>query len=338
MKKEVLTLVAAALVVAIAAVAAEATMPGQNGRIAFRRYFDGAHTSSGIFTIAADGSSEREVTRSPRGYKDDQPDWAPGGSLLAFTRCPSDDGPCAIYTIRADGGGLKRLSKPCATGAHETTCPDESNVSFSPDGRRIAFTQASGRIEKDRRVGAIIERSAIVLMDADGGGRRTVVHSAPFAADLMWPQFSPNGAHLVYERENSSRGRPAGKHALFVVDVASGEQRQITPWPLSAGDNPDWSPDGKWILFRSHDDDSGVSNVFVVHPDGSGRTQLTHFTKHGNVLTSSTFSPDGASIVLGSEGVGGNADIYVMTAGGGDLHPITRTKLWDSAPDWGPAP
>jgi Tol biopolymer transport system component len=329
-------LAAATVVAAAASVVASATMPGTNGRIAFRRYLNGAHSSSAILTIAADGSGERAVTRSPHGYVDDQPDWAPDGSLLAFSRCPADNGPCALYTIRPDGSGLTRVSKPCAAGAHETTCPDNSGVAFAPDGRRLVFTESAGHVKPDPRVGNIIERSSIVVEDRNGGHRRTIVHSAPYAADLSWPQFSPDGSRLVYEHANSSRGTPAGKRALFVVDVASGSQKQLTPWSLGAGDNPDWSPDGKWILFRSHVDDPGVSNVYVVHPDGGGLTQLTHFTKRGNVLTSSSFSPDGRSIVLGSAGIGGSADVFVMAADGGDLHPITRTRLWDSAPDWGP--
>lgn len=337
MNKALCALVGAVLVAVVAAVAADATMPGANGRIAFRRYFNGAHTSSGIFTIGADGKDEQNVTRSPKGYVDDQPDWAPDGSLLAFTRCPTNNGPCAVYTIQPDGSGLKRLSKPCAKGAHETVCPDNANVAFSPDGRSIAFTEASGHVKPDKLVDNIIERSTIVLMDRDGGNRRMIVHSKPYAADFNWPQFSPDGKRLVYERENSSRGAPSGKKALFVVDVATGTQQRITPWSLDGGDNPDWSPDGKWILFRSHHDDGGVSNVEVVHPDGTGLKQLTHFTKADNLLTSSTFSPDGKLIVVGSEGIGGNADLYVMNDDGSDLHPITRTALWDSAPDWGPA-
>jgi TolB protein len=335
-RKSLIALTVASLLSAVASVAANATMPGRNGPIAFRRYFNNAHTSSGIFTINADGSGEQAVTRSPSGYFDDQPDWAPDGSLLAFTRCPTN-GPCAVYTVHPDGSTLKRLSKPCAKGAHETTCPDNANVAFSPNGREIAFTEAAGHVKKDRLVDNIIERSSIVLMDRNGGHRREVVHSEPYAADFSWPQFSPDGSHIVYERANSSRSKPGGRRALFVVDVASGAQHRITSWALNGGDNPDWSPDGNWILFRSHVDDGQASNVYVVHPDGTGLKQLTQFTKKGNVLASSSFSPDGKLIVLASEGVAGNADVFAMNADGTDLHPITRTKLWDSAPDWGPS-
>ena len=54
-------------------------------------------------------------------------------------------------------------------------------------------------------------------------------------------------------------------------------------------------------------------------------------------MLSTSYSPDGKWIVHATNGVDGNADVFVMRADGTDNQPVTRTKLWDSAPDWGPA-
>jgi Tol biopolymer transport system component len=35
--------------------------------------------------------------------------------------------------------------------------------------------------------------------------------------------------------------------------------------------------------------------------------------------------------------VGGQGDLYVMRIDGTGVRQLTRTKVWDSAPDWGPA-
>ena len=112
--------------------------------------------------------------------------------------------------------------------------------------------------------------------------------------------------------------------------------RLVTPWSLAAGDNPDLSPDGKWILFRSDVPRVKQSQIYLIHPDGMGLTRLTLF-KRGTTVTSSSFSPDGKQIVSGASGVGGDPDVYFMRADGTKIRPVTRTKLWDSAPDWGPA-
>src|SRR6478735_5108732 len=87
---------------------ASATTPGGNGRIAFKGYLDSARSTGAIFTIRPDGSGVRQITFPPAGTADDQPDWAPDGSLIAFRRCLPDV-PCAIYTVRPDGTRLRSL-------------------------------------------------------------------------------------------------------------------------------------------------------------------------------------------------------------------------------------
>lgn len=300
-----------------AASAAPSTAPGKNGRIAFRRYLGPNMKRGTIFTIGADRRHEQQVTR-PHAAEDDQPDWSPDGSSLVFSRS-KHGGPGAIYTVRADGSGLKRLSPTCRAGAK---CEDDFLPTFSPDGRHVAFASFSGK------VGA-----SIVIVGRNGRNRRIVVRGTKRAA-MGDPQFSPNDAKIAFVRTPEPGERT---HAIFVADTDGTGMHQVTPWRLAGGDNPDWSPDGKWILFRSNVDANKQSQIYRIHPDGTGLEQLTQF-KRGTIVTSSSFSPDGKWIVLGASGVGGNADLFVMPVNGGSMRPLTRTRLWDSAPDWGPAP
>jgi hypothetical protein len=41
-------------------------------------------------------------------------------------------------------------------------------------------------------------------------------------------------------------------------------------------------------------------------------------------------------VVVLRSGRGGEADVFVMRANGTGIRPVTRTAVWDSAPDWGP--
>lgn len=314
-----------AVIVAVAASVAtatsRATAPGKNGRIAFRRYFTADHTWGAVFTVKPDGTDVRQVTHPPRGIIDEQPDWAPDGSLLAFQRCFRASGAgCSVYTVRPDGSGLTRISL-CPAGGAAVRCTDDTLPAFSPDGRSLVFGATSDT------------SSNVVVADLATHKQRAVV-TAPLRYTVDDPQFSPDGTRIVFEkmlREDAPR-------ALFVVDLTGSDARRLTAWRLNAGDNPDWSPDGSWILFRTHElHDGKQSQIDVVHPDGSGLRQLTHF-KQGAIVTSSSFSPDDQWIVYSTDGLGGNADLYIMRVKGGDIRRITRTKTWESTPDWGPRP
>lgn len=191
-----------------------------------------------------------------------------------------------------------------------------------PNGRDIVFASFDGRL-----------KGAIVIGGSDGRNRRDVV-PASSSFGLADPQFSPEGDRILFERLNLGRRKPKDARAIFVVNVDGSGIRRITPWNLSAGD-PDWSPDGKWILFGSNEHLNKKSQLYVIHPDGTALKQLTH-RRQGTLGASASFSPDGRWIVFGATGVGGNPDVYIMRANGTGERAVTRTRLWDSTADWAP--
>ncbi len=322
----------AAVVISALASNAHATSPGKNGEIAFKRYLDSGRSTGAIFTIDANGKAERQITEPEAGVKDDQPDWSQDGSLLAFHRSVPDS-PFAIYTVKPDGSDLTRLSPPCSAGSPQ--CEDAAYASFLPDGNRVVYTRATGKARHFPNWDQI-EHSDIVVRDVSGANPRVLIRSRPFAGDYNSAHFSPDGSRFVYVRANSPLSKPALKHAVFVARADGSGQRQITPWSLDAGDNPDWSPDGKLILFRSYEGGAKQSQIYVVRPGASGLRPLTHF-EPGTTVLSYSFSPDGEWITFAKSGQGGQPDIFVMRANGTDIRAVTRTTLWDSAPDWGPA-
>jgi TolB protein len=313
---------------------AEATAPGKNGRIAFKRYVYGGHSTAAIFTIDVSGKGERQVTKPESGVVDDQPDWSPDGSLLVFHRSVPNR-PFALYTIKPDGSDLTRLSPPCSTPGEnvETRCEDGAWGRFLPDGKRVVYTRATGKVRHFPNWDQI-QHSDIVVRDVNGANPRVLIRSRPYAGDYESPVFSPDGSRFVYVRSNSPLAVPPMTHALFVAAADGSRQRRLTPWSLDAGDNPDWSPNGKLIVFRSPSSSFEGSQVYVIRPDGTGLRQLTRF-KPGTSVLSYSFSPDGKWIAFSKSGRGGEPDIFVMRANGTGIRPVTQSSLWDSAPDWG---
>ena len=130
---------------------------------------------------------------------------------------------------------------------------------------------------------------------------------------------------------------PRSTGAIFTIDANGTAERQVTkPEPGVVDDQPDWSPDGKLILFRSNAGGAAQSQIYVVRPNGSDVRPLTCF-KPGTTVLSYSFSADGKWITFAKSGRGGEPDIFVMRANGADIRPVTRSALWDSAPDWGAA-
>ena len=146
----------------------------------------------------------------------------------------------------------------------------------------------------------------------------------------------------MFQRNNVRGATPSDGVALWTITLATGCEKRITPWDLRAGDTPDWSPDGRRILFRSNFDylENVSANLYTIRPNGTQLQQLT-FEQGGTVnYLGSSYSPDGKMITMGRRPATGgvNADVFVMRADGSNIRPVTATVLYDSYPDWGPAP
>lgn len=326
--------------VVVPAVPAQATFPGDNGSIAFRRFLNVERTWGAIFTIRPDGRGERQVTNPPFGYVDRDPDVSPDGRKIAFQRESVDCGPDChsneVFVVNADGSHLRQLTEQapgtvCGVGG---TCNE--SPAWSPDGRYIAFARGRGPIVDD-----YIESAGIYVMRADGSHVRQITQKVlPTLGEDFSPQWSPDGHKLVFQRNNKPGADPPDGIALWTVNLVTGRERSITPYPIEAGDTPDWSPDGRRILFHSNNSqNSNVSaNLYTVRPDGTGLRQLTFETGGTVNYLGSSYSPDGTMITFGRRPeTAGAADIFVAQADATRIRPVTRTPLYDSYPDWGPA-
>jgi Tol biopolymer transport system component len=324
-------------VLGTAASAAWATPPGKNGQLVFRRYLDAARTTGPLFVSNSDGSKARQVTHPAKGVIDQEADWSPDGRKIAFERrtpCPAG-GPrnglnsyCdVVYTVGRDGKALKPLVR-CDFADH---CHLVDTPAWSPDGSKIAYAYG---VSDPEYVDSFNYDQSIWIANATGKDAHQVTQLTPGSSWDSGPQWSPDGEKLVFVRADLK----LQADAVFTANADGSSQVQVTPWELNGGDSPDWSPNGKWILFHAQPSD-GSSNVYKVHPDGSGLVNLTKQPANGFHYLSSSFSPDGKLIVTArtpGAGSDGAADIVVMRANGSQARAVTKTSLWESAVDWGP--
>jgi eukaryotic-like serine/threonine-protein kinase len=165
-----------------------------------------------------------------------------------------------FYFVRSDPGNsfLKYLYRaPLLGGTPEKLAADvDSNVTFSPDGRKLAFIR-----DDNPEPG----KYQLIIRSVDTGGE-SVLASGPSNQELYNPAWSPEGKTIM-----CSVAQPGDADSgLMAVDATTGKQRLF----LSSDDflsSPAWMPDGSGLLVLDSDQASNYARsqiVFVSYPEG----------------------------------------------------------------------
>ena len=86
------------------------------------------------------------------------------------------------------------------------------------------------------------------------------------------PQISPNGARIVYARQQANKIEDRWDSSLWIMNSDGSQHRFLTK-----GSNPRWSSDGKRILYIADGEPRGPQ-IFVRWIDTDGpATQVTRF-------------------------------------------------------------
>ncbi|MFC1482053.1 TolB family protein [Candidatus Neomarinimicrobiota bacterium] len=101
------------------------------------------------------------------------PSFSPDASMIVFDAIPDGGNHFEIYTMKANGHQLTRLTY--------TDFPDyATNFGFSPDGSKIVYT--------DLDISGRYEDSEIYIMDAYGSNSTRITEDD---AHISWVQFNP---------------------------------------------------------------------------------------------------------------------------------------------------
>ncbi len=268
----------------------------------------GASGKYSICTIGADGAENRKLPLATV-IGDNYPCSSPDGTKVVYTTYYSNR-TWSIRTGNLDGSNVLRLTSQDGVWDYKPA--------WSPDGRRIAFL---------REYPSQGNRQEIWIMNADGGAARSLGVSGDC------PRWSPDGSQLVY---HSVR---AGNAELYTCASDGTKERQLTHSPEHEGE-PDWSPDGRRIVFTrcTGEWDSIPSiptyEIGVMNADGSAARLLTTNTAYDG---GARWSPDGLSLAfVSNRAPAGKWEIFVMAADGTNVRRITTTSGDDTCinPTW----
>jgi Tol biopolymer transport system component len=278
--------------------------PPLKGRLAFQRSTNGS--TGPLFTSDTDGRNEKQLTKATPKTSDAGVDWSPDGKRLLFSRYVVDgtgeEVSKQIFTIGADGSGLRALAA-------------DHDASYAPNGRLIAYQHADGKVANNT-----IQHSHIFIMDADGRHPRQVTAFPDYSGDTGGARWSPDGRRLLFTR---IRSNPPGA-AAYTINIDGTGLKQLTPWSLGALGG-DWSKSANLIVLPVHDD-TGKGNFFTVRPDGTGLTQVTHFTDTW-ISNQVRFSPDGQWFVFTANDGAGSATRFISSVDGKQLRRMNTKDL-----------
>ncbi|MBK9768341.1 MAG: S9 family peptidase [Chloracidobacterium sp.] len=288
---------------------------------------DANRTLSQIYTMSADGSGRKQLTNGSASSSG--PRWSPDGKRIAFTTGGQ------IWTMKADGGDKEKVTN-ISTGA--------GGPVWSPDGQWIAFGSEvypecssddcnkteDEKAEKSKVQAKVTDRllfkhwvewrnrkrNHVFVVSAKGGSARDLTKgdfdSPPYAAASgVDYTFSPDGSSIVYIR-NPDRVEAMSTNSDILIAKINGDgtAKNITAGMNGYDASPTYTPDGKYLLFRSQKTPTFEADrwrIMRFHPQTGEIVELTG--GFGQQVDEFTVSADSKTVYF-TAGERGRAPIF----------------------------
>ena len=307
-------------------------------------------SSVGLFAVPAGGGDPRVLTR-PDAAKGESNHWSPfllpGGRAVLFTIVAASSDP-QVVVLDLKNGQQKTLIRGgahpvyvdsghlvyAALGALRAVRFDPVKLEVLSDPVHVMDDVAMGRNAADfsvSRSGTLLyvpggETTGVArtLAWVDRNGREEPIKTPP--RGYLSVHLSPDDTRIAVSAADLSNPD------IWIVDLSRGLSTRLTFDP-GADTNPMWTPDGRWIVFRSTR--GSAPNIFRRAADGTGDDERV--TTSTNSQIPMAFSPDGLRLVFQEAVPKTGMDLFVMPGDGhGTAQPLAQTPFGETNADLSP--
>jgi Tol biopolymer transport system component len=180
----------------------------------------------------------------------------------------SPDSTFVYFTAHESGQTIRDLFQVSALGgaARKILANVDTAVSFSPDGKRLAFVRRFSERSED----------SLLIANTDGSGERTLVtRKQPDFYSMSGPSWSPDGRTIAVGGGSSDKD---GRYmTVLSVDVASGAEKPLTQRRWAGVGRVAWrGPDGSELLINALEQTLGLYQIWAISSSGSESRRVTN--------------------------------------------------------------
>jgi len=292
---------------------------------------------SAVFLVPAGGGESTKIADGSG------PAWSPDGKTLAYTSknqayLYSNNASRKVTDLPGGAGSVKWMPDGSALVVVSDIYPD---CGVDPACIKDKTTAAEKKPTQARVISNLLfrhwkawqepTRTHIVYVPLNAGAPRDLTPGAfdapPFSiggGDEF--DVSPDGKELVYARDTGEHPEVSTNSDLFIVPIGGGSAPKRITTRQGADTSPKYSPDGRWIAWRSQARPGYESDLWELWIyDRSSSTARRLAPNFDNWISSVTWSPDSRSIYITAPEKTKNA-IYEVSVSDGAPH-----LLWNDA-------
>jgi dipeptidyl aminopeptidase/acylaminoacyl peptidase len=281
-----------------------------------------------IYTVHIDGTGMKQVTNGDK--SNSSPRWSPDGKRLAFTTGGQ------VWTMEPDGDDRKQVTR-VSTGA--------GNPVWSPDGKWIAFNSdvypectsddcnkaEDAKAESSKVQAKVVDRllfkhwnewrnrkRAHVFVVPSNGGVSSDLTPGDFDAPPYGASsgvdyaFSPDSREIAFLKNPDKIEAISTNSDIVVMNIGDKSQKNITAANKGYDASPVYTPDGKYILFRSQATATFEADRWRIMRYNRATGETVELTRGFDEQVDEFVVTDDSKTIYFSAGTRGRSPIYSL--------------------------